>query len=544
MHRTLLLLICGFCALIVSAVPAKRERHTLTLADGSTLVATAMGDEILHFFRTDDGRFLQCDSLGIAHFVDSEALQTSWQAKAERRQSIRNKRNNARRARQQSRQNIMTGSKTGLVILVEFPDVPFNYSSSTFKQFFNEVGYSDEINIGSVHDYFYSASYGHFNFTFDVVGPVTVSHNLSYYGANNSRGDDMYPATMVSEAVEIVDRKIDFSKYDWDGDGKVEQIFVIHSGHDEAQSSVRNDIWSHAWTLTEALEEENDGNGAITVDGVTVDCYATSSELRNKRGTSIAGIGTACHEFSHCFGLPDFYDTSGSSFCMNSWDLLDYGSYNGDGGIPAGFTSYERMFCGWLDPVELTEPIEIKDMPSLISEPVAYILKNSGCSDEYYLLENRQKESWDAELGGHGMLILHIDYDSQAWEKNTVNTIRNHHRLSIIPADNLLSSFTLSGDPWPGTSRNTELSDSSTPAATLFNENANGEKLMNHSITEIKETREGYISFIFDEEALGIDEIKNEKLKGNNNIYDLSGRKCSMPAKGIYIQEGRKLYIR
>lgn len=544
MRRTLLFHICCFCVLMVSAVPAKRERHTLTLADGSTLVATAMGDEILHFFQTDDGRFLQCDSLGIAHFVDSDELHALRQTKAEKRRAFKNRRNNARLARRQSSQNTMTGTKCGLVILVEFPDVPFNYSNTTFKQFFNEVGYSDEINIGSVHDYFLSASYGQFNLLFDVVGPVTMSHDLAYYGANNSRGDDMYPATMVTEAVEMLDRKVDFRKYDWDGDGEVEQIFVLHSGYDEAQSSVRNDIWSHAWTLTEAQEEGNDGNGPIIADGVIVDCYATSSELRNKRGTSITGIGTPCHEFSHCLGLPDFYDTTGSGFCMNIWDILDYGSYNGDGGIPAGFTSYERMFCGWLNPIELNEPVEIQYMPSLTSEPVAYILKNSGCSDEYYMLENRQKESWDANLGGHGMLILHVDYDSQAWTENTVNSVRSHRRMSIIPADNSLSSFSLSGDPWPGTTKNTELSDYSTPAATLFNTNADGEKLMNHSITEIKESRDGYISFIFDEEALGIDEIRNEKLKLDNNAYDLSGCKITNSQKPkLYIQNGKKLYI-
>lgn len=546
MRKILLFLICSVYALLLSAVPAKRERCTLTLADGSTIVATAMGDEILHFFQTDDGRFLQCDSLGVAHFVDADVLQARWQEKAEKRQAAREIRNKARQARRKSRQNIYTGTKTGLVILVDFPDKPFYYPVTTFRQFFNEVGYSDGFNIGSVHDYFYSASYGQFNFNFDVVGPVTMSQNLSYYGANDSKGDDMYPATMFSEAVEKLDRQIDFSKYDWDEDGEVEQIYIIHSGYDEAQSYINADIWSHSWTLTEAKQESNDGNGPITVDGVIVDCYATSSELRNKKGLSIAGIGTACHEFSHCFGLPDFYDTNGSSFCMYTWDLMDYGEYNGNGGKPAGFTSYERMFCGWLNPIELNEPTEINNMPPITSEPVAYILRNSGNINEYYLLENRQQQGWDVELDGHGMLILHVDYDSQAWKLNTVNIVRSHHRMSYIPADNSLSYLTLSGDTWPGTSKKTELSDNSTPAASLFNANANGEKLMNHSITGIRESREGYISFIFDEEALGTPSISSVKSEGC--VYDLSGRKCTttqgLMSRGIYIQDGKKLLIR
>ena len=432
----------------------------------------------------------------------------------------------------------MTGRKPGLVLLVQFPDAAFHYDNPTFQRLFNKEGYKDGINIGSVRDYFLDASYGQFDFFFDVVGPVTMSNSLSYYGSNNSNGDDKFPATMVAEAIQLVDGEVDFSKYDWNQDGEVEQIFLIHSGHDEAQSNRTSDIWSHAWTLSEA-KDEGDGNGPVTVDGVVVDSYATSSELRGRTGNVIAGIGTACHEFSHCFGLPDFYDTKGNNFGMSSWDILDYGSYNGDGGTPAAFTSYERAFCGWLEPIELTEPVIIPQMPALTSKPVAYIIRNSGKDDEYFLLENRQQEGWDSGLGGHGMLILHVDYDSQTWTENTVNTVRSHQRMTIVPADNILYSGSLSGDTWPGTSNKTEFSDTSTPAARFYNNNAEGDKLMNHSLTEISES-DGYINFIFDEEALGFESIQNLKFKNQNEVYDLSGRKLSKPAKGVYIIKNRQ----
>ena len=541
MHRIVLCLYFGICTLMAFAVPAKRERCTLSLADGSTIEAIWMGDEMLHFYRTDDGRCLQCDNNGIAHFVEPDSIHKLWQAKSLKRQMHRTKRLASRRRETQG--TAITGSKRGLVILVQFPGTPFHYTSDTFQSFFNEEGYTDNINMGSVRDYFRDASYGQFDFSFDIVGPVTMSQPLSYYGGNNSIGDDKYPATMVAEAVQMIDGETDFSQYDWDGDGEVEQIFIIHSGHDEAQSRTNIDIWSHAWTLTEA-KEENDGNGPVTVDGVVVDSYATSAELRDRSGTNITGIGTACHEFSHCFGLPDFYDTQGNSFGMYSWDLMDYGEYNGNGGTPAGFTSYERMFCGWLNPIELTEAVRVQKMAALTSEPVAYILRNSGKRDEYYLLENRQKENWDKYLGGHGMLILHVDYDSQAWEKNTVNTIRSHQRMTIIPADNVLYSSTLAGDPWPGTSGKTVLSEYSVPAATLFNVNAEGDKLMHHSFSEITESSDGLISFIFDEEALGLNDLKDLK-DFNDLIYNLAGQQIVKSKRpGIYIQNGKKLLIR
>ena len=386
-------------------------------------------------------------------------------------------------------------------------DAPFHYTNTTFQHLFNDIGYLDEINIGSVRDYFFDQSYGQFDFSFDIVGPVTMKDSLYHYGRNNLNGDDIHPAVMVAEAVKMLEDEIDFSQYDWDGDGEVEQVFFIHAGYDEAQSHTRDDIWSHAWTLSEA-QEEDDGDGPVEVDGVIIDSYATGAELRGRHGYSLTGIGTACHEFSHCFGLPDFYDTAGGNFGMNTWSLMDYGEYNGDGGNPVGFTSYERMFCGWLSPIELINPVQVEDMPALPSEPICYILRNSGKADEYYLLENRQKEGWDKLIGGHGLLVLHVDYDSLAWANNVVNTVRSHQRMTIIPADGILYSATLAGDPWPGTDgKKTELSDVSSPAATLYNPNAEGDLLMHHALTNISESSDGLISFIFDEKALGIEEM-------------------------------------
>lgn len=541
MHRFLLLLFTGLHALMVSAVPAKRERCTLTLADGSTVEATWMGDESAHFYLTDEGRCLLEDDRGIACFADAEQLQQRWKARNMKRQAARERRAAAVRKKAGTP---MKGSRRGLVILIQFPQTPFHFTHDDFRRFFNEEGYSDEVNYGSVHDYFLDASYGQFDFSFDIVGPVELEYPLSHYGGNNSYGDDRLVGTMVAEAIGKVDQDVDFSQYDWDGDGEVEQIFLIHSGYDEAQTRTSTDIWSHAWTLTEA-GEEGDGEGSVTADGVVIDGYACSAELRGKSGSHISGIGTACHEFAHCFGLPDMYDTAGYNFGMNSWDIMDYGEYNGDGGCPAGFTSYERMFCGWLDPVELTDAAIVGNMPALTAMPVAYILRNSGKEDEYYLLENRQQESWDADLGGHGLLVLHVDYDSLAWAENCVNIFRAHQRMTIIPADNTLYSMTLAGDPWPGTSGKTELSDTSVPAARLFNANAEGDLLMHHSITEISETDDGYICFVFDEERLDIKGTKSREDTSERLQYpicNLAGQQVGkMEKPGLYILGSKKL---
>ncbi|MBR1499004.1 MAG: M6 family metalloprotease domain-containing protein [Bacteroidaceae bacterium] len=537
--RIVPLIISCICVLTLWAIPAKRERCTLTLPDGSKVEATFMGDEHLHFYLTDDGRYLLLADNDTAHYVEQDAIQARWQARASKRKAALNRRNAARQARQGQQHKAMTGSKRGLVILVDFPDVPFYFAADTFERFFNETGYHDGINVGSVHDYFLDASYGKFDFSFDVVGPVTMSHPLEYYGENDAYGYDMHPGEMIAEAIGMVDEQVDFTAYDWDKDGEVEQVYVIHSGYDEANRSSRTNIWSHAWTLTEA-KAEGDGDGPVTADGVRIDSYATSAELQGKGGLTICGIGTACHEFAHCFGLPDTYDTNGIYFGLGSWDLMDYGEYNGNGGTPAGFTSYERMFCGWLDPIELTDPVHVQNMPALTSAPACYILRNSGKADEYYLLENRQQEGWDSCLGGHGMLVLHVDYDEQAWRDNTVNTVGTHLRMTFIPADNIRNATTTAGDTWPGTTGKTELSASSVPSAKLYNANADGAMTMNHSITNISETADGRISFIFDEGADGISaplafREKNTKTL-SEAMYNLGGQQVAPGYHGIVIQ--------
>ena len=197
MHRIFLFFLIGFYALTASAVPAKRERCTLTLADGSTIEATWMGDETMHFYLTDDGQCLQEDDNGIAHYADGAVIQKRWKAKALKRQAARDKRTAARRRKSGK---AIIGSKRGLVILIQFSDTPFYYTNADFRSLFNEEGYTDDVNIGSVHDYFLDASYGQFDFTFDVVGPVELDNPLSHYGANKSNGDDQFVAAMVAEA--------------------------------------------------------------------------------------------------------------------------------------------------------------------------------------------------------------------------------------------------------------------------------------------------------------------------------------------------------
>lgn len=528
MKKILVLMVMLVVVLTAAAVPAKRNsKHVLTLADGKCVEATLMGDEHGHWYVDADGRALTLQN-GVAAY-----LQTSELEARKARASARRQQSNARRIERMESRRVkasangmhkafgeptpLSGKKKGLVILVNFKDVQFKSANNQalFDKRFNEVGYSNNSGyIGSVHDYFYDQSYGKFDLTFDVVGPITVSQNMKYYGGNDENGDDSHPAEMVIEALKLVDSQVNFKDYDWDNDGEVDQVFCIYAGQGEAAGGSDDTIWPHEYDLYSA-GYWGDGTGRQRLDNVYINTYAVSCELAD--ATNIDGIGTACHEFSHCLGYADLYDTdySGGQGMMG-WDLMDGGSYNGpfsNGEVPAPYTSFERWWAGWLTLTELNSPCTVVDMKPLTSSDEAYVIYNQGNKNEYYLLENHQGEKWDAYTGGKGMMILHVDYDKSIWQKNEPNETPSHQRMTFFPADNSYGSkksygdgqygwsanaTQIAGDPWPGSKNKTSFTDTSTPAATLYNANSDGRKFMGKPIEEITQSSTGLISFKFD----------------------------------------------
>ena len=331
------------------SVPAKRGVwRTVTLSNGLTIKARLCGDEHAHWWQAEDGSCFDVDSLGKGKAVVPQELMSKARSRmAARRQAAR--RANAKKASQRIATNGNTGKfqgqRHGLIILVNFADSKFNTSKfgptqTLYSRIANEANYGENNFKGSISDYFKAQSGGQFLLDFDVAGPVTLPHGYSYYGQNDDDGYDKRPKEMVREACQAVDGSVDFSKYDWDGDGEVEEVFVVYAGNGEHDTTNQpNLIWPHMDNLANYKEQ-------LTLDGVTINTYACASELNSDK--TLSGIGTFCHEFSHCMGFPDMYDTAsdGNNFGMGSWDLMDYGSYNGYGYVPAGYSGYEKMVCG------------------------------------------------------------------------------------------------------------------------------------------------------------------------------------------------------
>ncbi len=502
-----LLTILSLLSIVIgmTAVPAKKGiTKTLPLSDGTTVEAQLVGDEHAHYWQTADGKAYVADG---ETYVLADMQQIADKASVRRAKVSRAMTKRMRKVSMGDRTHY-TGKKKGLVILVQFSDVKFQDENNLtkYKRILNGSDYTEGNFRGSVSDYFRVQSGGKFELDFDVVGPYDLSKIQSYYGKNDAHGNDMYPDSMVVEAVKAADSAVNFKDYDWDNDGMVDQVFVLYAGKGEADGGSSSTIWPHMYELnmTEAEQE---------LDGVTIDTYACSNEVNINN--EIEGIGCFCHEFSHCMGYPDLYDTlkpDYGNFGLGSWDLMCSGSYNGDTFCPAGYSAYEKWMAGWLEPIELSdEDMDIENLEPISEQGGAYIIYNKAHPDEYLLIENRQKTQWDAELPGRGLMITHVDFDKTLWELNIPNStltandvyvknygypVNTHQRLTLIPADDKLSIYNQQNDLFPYGKRDS-LTNSSTPKAILYNNNTDGRKLLNKGILNIKQNSDRTMNFHF-----------------------------------------------
>ncbi len=545
MKKMILVLSLVLTCTVAFAIPARRGQwKTLKLVDGTEVRAELRGDEFFRFWQAEDGRKFVVDrKTGLAGETDVEAMK----ARANRRRA----RVNAQRVRRSPQAKLglgeshppYVGERKGLIILVEFADLSFRdgHDPELFRRMANEEGFSEGSFQGSIKDYFKAQSFGQFIVDFDIKGPVRMDKGYAYYGENLVDGaeDPVRIAEMVLDACRDIDGEADFSDYDWDGDGVVDLVYLLYAGYGEADSYEEATIWPHQYALSYISQAQE-------FDGVSVDAYACSSELNST--DDLFGIGAICHEFSHGLGLADMYNVFDSygRYGMGDWSIMCSGAYNGGGYVPAGYTSYERWYAGWIEPTVLANDTLVADMGSLARTGQAYVIYNDAHPDEYYLLENRQLEGWDAALPGSGLLILHVDFDADVWYDNLVNSLE-FQRCTIFLADNDVDVYDASGDPYPYGGNNS-LTDTSLPAATLHHPQTDGGLLMHKPVTGITRNDDGTMAFVFRNETVpsGIEDRTTETKEAvDQRIYRLDGSYAGTDLnalqKGVYIVGGKKI---
>lgn len=352
-----------------------------------------------------------------------------------------------------------------LVILVDFLDYYYTdgYKSGTIADF-DSILFSDRTTdaivnpTGSMTDFYMENSYGKFYVVGDIVGWYRAINNYSYY-THNTSGLDGYARYLADECVVWASNQpgVDFKNYDHNNDGYCDGVVIIHAGPGAETIGTNSEdyIWSHKWTLTTPQ----------TIDGVIVSNYTMNPE---EYGVNLSPIGVFCHEYGHFLGLPDLYDTDDNESYSNGlgrWALMSSGNYLGDSKYPAHFCGWSKAELGFVNVIDVTSANMYNvPIPQVESEPVVYKLQSAASTQQYWLVENRERVGFDSYLPGEGLHIYHVD--------NGVTTNNNPFRyhVALEQADGndalaLSGSLGDAGDPFPGFTLNRNFNTFSSPSS-------------------------------------------------------------------------------
>ena len=573
------------------AAPALRGIFTVRQPDGTLLSVEQYGDEYHHWTSTSDGTLVinkggayyvaAIDDTGcllasdlLAHDVSERDSREQQQiaVQTSRRALFHQQRNEALR-------RTMNISSTGgylphkgtvrvLTILVAFQDSTFTINGpvQAFEQYLNgdvqtDMGNKNDYNLTSVQRYFETCSAGQFIPQFDIVGPVTVPHELAYYGGTSKTGSDDKFSTFCKDAVtQVKDMIPDWTVYDNDGDGNAELVCIIYAGYGQNQGGGVETIWAKASRQNIEVSK-----------GFRVNFFNCSPEHFHPHQSYkdyINGIGVFIHEMSHCMGLPDLYQKKNefrNDQGMESWDVMDYGCYNRNGFAPAAYTAWEQEVMGWKEMETVTASQHISGLLPLLEGGTAYKIANTAKENEYMAIESVKKRGLNLYANGSGLLVYHVDYPSS--EVNMTDAPNNElgrPRLAVVPASGLFLNRNLCGSgkeytsaQWktsmgasvfPGINQVTSLTSDMNLPNFYFYEGSQATKPVGASLHHITEDDEG-VSFdltIGDGDA--IHPLLSSESSEQDDYYDLLGRKHSsntLQSGRLYIhKKTRKLFIR
>ncbi len=531
MKRFLLLLaVCQMCLVNLQAVPAWRGTMKAQQPDGSMITFLMQGDEFNHQCLTVDGYLIAQDRQGSYRYVQltadgqptlegSPLAHDASMRTAQEVEFVSKLKKEENTVRQSSPRHTpkttrfqvdgfpTTGEIKCLVILAEFNDLSFTYDYDFHQRMMNEPGFSEEGSTDCAAQYFTDQSMGTFFPKFDVIGPVKLSKNYAYYGANDFfTGSDQGTGKMIEEACWLAHDKhgVNFADYDNNNDGQVDMVYVIYAGYGEASGAGSDYLWPKKWQLQAEYIE-------CSIDGKSIDVYACSAELfgnpqweQENGGHRSSSIGTVCHEFGHVLGFADHYSTGENGvYRLGSYDIMDYGPYNNLGHTPPAYNAFERITLGWMTPDTLgLAPMTNVEMEQIATSNKAYVLTTSNPNECYYI-EARQLDRWDKYLPSSGMMITHLDFEPTSWLMNIANNNNDHQRFYLVCADNdpvydyITGRTSEKGDLYPYGGNN-QFTDESRPSAWTYT----GETL-DKWITNIRNT-DGIVLFDYRNNHLDI----------------------------------------
>ncbi len=322
------------------------------------------------------------------------------------------------------------GNIKGLTILAQFSNDPktsgadpvdFPTDRSKIVRFCNEVGYNDDGNSGSVHDYYNDQSLGKLNYTQMVTEVITLPrprnyYNFSDYPTNKKlRGDAS--RVLIADAIDVLKGlNFDFSSLTTGANNRVLATNVFFAGPDSGVYA--RGLWPQQWNLP----------SPVNVGTASAPMYIYNFQITNNRNSSPV-IGTFCHENGHLIlGYPDIYSLAGEG--VGEHCLMGSGNYLNGGKTPSPINAYFKDLVGWENVTELaTDDYLTETLPT--TGNVAYRIRKVGLSSEFVIVENRgDGDKWAKYSDDKGIAIWHID------ETVSGNINPNkHYEVSLKQAD-------------------------------------------------------------------------------------------------------------
>jgi M6 family metalloprotease-like protein len=371
-----------------------------------------------------------------------------------------------------------------LFVMVEFTDTQCTFTPAQMQTNMFGGGASGP---GDLDDFYDEISYGDLELVGTVVGDnggtadcVNLANNRAFYNNNvaNPNGDD----DLVAEALADIDANVNFADYDNDGNGVIDALGIIYAGggaHDGcATGSNVDNLWPHSGGLPAVAVD----GGARSVNAFIINSEVTYALSSPSTCNQMQTIGLFAHEFGHSLGLPDLYDTDTglASSGVSSWSLMgsQFLSTTNNSDTPPHMDPFSKAFLGWVTPIvhapgdrfveSISRVEDSGEVHQFRTNPSGFQIGGTG---EYFLVENRQKALFDAQIVGCGILVWHIE-ESQTGNQNGGHTTGSHRLVDIDEADGLANLDNNqgpdAGDPFPGTSNNRLFDGSTNPNSDLY----------------------------------------------------------------------------
>lgn len=298
----------------------------------------------------------------------------------------------------------------------------------------------------SVKSYYYKASYGQLNLSFDIAGYnidgveyYTSNKNYSYYegltatqdGETYNNGDNV----LLKEVLNYYKSRLDLTKYDTNDDGAIDAVYLIYSAPVDYDSD-DSFYWAYVtWDQDEDAYDEMDAYYYLFA-GLDFMKESVQGGYTNEYYPVISGLtinaSTYIHETGHLLGLDDYYDyypNQGSNEGLGGADMMD--ATVGDQNV------YSKTMLGWLTPQIVTSTTTVTIQSSQAKGDAILIPLNFNNS---YFCEYLLIDLYSAE----GLNAMHASMSGSYLYDGATYGVRIYHVSSWInnAYDNDYGSFT------------------------------------------------------------------------------------------------------